>query len=169
MSRSILDLDPDVQRMAEELRRRCAIELIAIQITQTYRTGAEQAALYAIGRTVAGMPCHHRGELGLRPLGTCAKHPLGRTVTNAPPGYSWHEFKRAFDIAEADKTPYDIGAAGEDDVDEVWWNRVGDIGEECGLAWGGRWKNPDRPHFEHTGGFTLAYMRARAAEKESKA
>lgn len=32
---------------------------------------------------------------------------------------------------------------------EAVWNRMGEIGEECGLKWGGRWKDfPDSPHFE---------------------
>ena len=28
------------------------------------------------------------------------------------------------------------------------WKKLGEIGEQLGLAWGGRWKKPDRPHFE---------------------
>jgi hypothetical protein len=28
------------------------------------------------------------------------------------------------------------------------WSRMGEIGEAQGLAWGGRWKNKDSPHFE---------------------
>lgn len=28
------------------------------------------------------------------------------------------------------------------------WQRIGAIGESCGLAWGGRWSTPDKPHFE---------------------
>jgi hypothetical protein len=28
------------------------------------------------------------------------------------------------------------------------WNRMGEIGEACGLKWGGRWKKQDCPHFE---------------------
>lgn len=34
----------------------------------------------------------------------------------------------------------------------VWeskhYKRAGEIGEELGLIWGGRWKTPDQPHFE---------------------
>lgn len=34
----------------------------------------------------------------------------------------------------------------------VWeskhYKRAGEIGEELGLLWGGRWKTPDQPHFE---------------------
>ena len=28
------------------------------------------------------------------------------------------------------------------------WQALGKIGESCGLAWGGRWTTPDKPHFE---------------------
>lgn len=38
---------------------------------------------------------------------------------------------------------------------KVWWSApatvwetMGEIGESCGLKWGGRWKNKDCPHFE---------------------
>ena len=39
---------------------------------------------------------------------------------------------------------------------KLWWNApkevweiMGDVGESCGLKWGGRWKDlPDSPHFE---------------------
>ena len=38
----------------------------------------------------------------------------------------------------------------------LWWNapkavweKMGEVGEACGLKWGGRWKDfPDSPHFE---------------------
>ncbi len=31
---------------------------------------------------------------------------------------------------------------------ESVWERIGTIGEECGMNWGGRWKTKDCPHFE---------------------
>lgn len=78
----------------------------------------------------------------------------GPRVTAAPPGYSWHNFGMAFDICKSGPDPYP--------EDDDWWEKVGDIGEGCGLAWGGRWKTPDRPHFEHHGGTTLAVLREAA-------
>jgi len=30
------------------------------------------------------------------------------------------------------------------------WQRMGEIGEGCGLTWGGKWNPPDKPHFEYT-------------------
>lgn len=137
MSRLVTDLDPEVRDKALELQRLCALRGKNIKFTQTYRTPEEQAALYAKGRTAPG--------------------PI---VTHAPPGYSWHEFRCAFDVAEADATPYDMGAPGISAEDEGWWEEVGMIGESLGLEWGGRWKHPDRPHFQLTGNRSLAQARA---------
>jgi peptidoglycan L-alanyl-D-glutamate endopeptidase CwlK len=102
---------------------------VLLRPTQTLRTYAEQDALYAQGRTLPG-----------------------NIVTHAPSGYSYHNFARAFDVAQVGKDPYP-------DSDD-FWNFVGDIGEQVGLEWGGRWKHPDRPHFQHTEGLTLAQLRA---------
>ena len=33
-------------------------------------------------------------------------------------------------------------------ADESIWERMGKIGEENGLTWGGRWEQKDLPHFE---------------------
>lgn len=132
MSRNVSDLDPDLQQMAADHIALCAREGIHIVLTQTYRTAVEQQALYDQGRTKAG--------------------PI---VTHAPPGYSWHEFRRAYDVA--------IASFQGDATPKNWydgpWERVGALGEKCGLEWGGRWKHPDIPHFQHTGGRTLAELR----------
>lgn len=139
MSRKLEDLEPDMQAKANALLSVCWNEGILLMVTQTRRTYEEQAALYAKGRTAPGP-----------------------AVTNAPPGYSWHNFGRAFDVAEKDKTPYDLGQPGPRD-DDALWEKIGSIGESLGLIWGGRWKWPDRPHFEHHGGKTLAERRTEAA------
>lgn len=162
VSSRIEDLAPDVQDMALALLQQCARQGLLLRVTQTYRTLEEQAALYAKGRTAPGEPCHHQGIL--RAIGTCPTHPLGAAVTNAPPGYSWHNFRRAFDVAEQDKTPYDLGVPGPRD-DDALWEKIGGIGESLGLIWGGRWKFPDRPHFEHHGGKTLAEFRQYAKDE----
>lgn len=138
MSNRLQDLDPDVQAMAAKLLFKAKEAGIELVFTQTYRTPEQQAALYALGRTAPG-----------------------NIVTHAPPGYSWHEFRRAFDVA----IRYFPGDMTRADLYDGPWEKVGEIGESVGLEWGGRWKHPDRPHFQHTGGFTLAYMRQRSAEK----
>jgi peptidoglycan L-alanyl-D-glutamate endopeptidase CwlK len=120
-----------VQTKAVMHGRRCAMERgILIKITHGLRTAAEQDALYAQGRTAPGV-----------------------IVTAARAGYSWHNFGRAYDIAQIGAVPYP--------EDDDFWQAVGRIGEECGLEWGGDWKHPDRPHLEDRGGLTLAAARVR--------
>lgn len=80
----------------------------------------------------------------------------GPVVTAAPPGYSYHNFGLAFDVCQIGHDPFPES--------EGFWDRLGDIGESLGLAWGGRWKHPDRPHFEWHGAGTLADLRVKAKE-----
>lgn len=134
MSSKIEDLDPDVQLMAQRLIAECAKEGVILIVTHTYRSYEEQAMLYAQGREAPG-----------------------KVVTWAPPGYSWHNFRRAFDVAIKSW----IGDSTRNDLYDGPWEFIGNMGEKCGLEWGGRWKKPDRPHFQHTGGFTLAHLRAK--------
>jgi peptidoglycan L-alanyl-D-glutamate endopeptidase CwlK len=54
--------------------------------------------------------------------------------------HSKHSEGKAFDVAvlENGKVTWDAGK----------YIVPGQIGESVGLFWGGRWKTPDRPHFE---------------------
>lgn len=74
----------------------------------------------------------------------------GRVVTYAkgtPVPQSLHNFQCAIDVVDK-KRGYDID-----------WNKLGKIGEACGLEWGGRWTRPvDKPHFQYTGGLTLKQL-----------
>ena len=70
----------------------------------------------------------------------------GSIVTNARAGQSWHQTGRAFDVCFATPPHWS---------DEHPWELLGQAGELLGAEWGGRWKRPDRPHFQVTGGLTL--------------
>jgi peptidoglycan L-alanyl-D-glutamate endopeptidase CwlK len=132
MSKALDDLLPEVADQCRALIRVAVGQGIVLVVTHTYRTAGEQAELYAQGRTTPG-----------------------RIVTHAPPGYSWHEFRRAFDVA-IKSFPGDLKPK---DFYDGPWGHVGEFGESLGLEWGGRWKRPDRPHFENRGGLTLAEAR----------
>lgn len=145
MSRNVTDLELPVKERALELVERARIELgVRVIITQTLRTPEEQAHLYAKGRTLPGP-----------------------VITNAKPGYSWHNFGFAFDVAfltKSGKLTYDGP-----------WDKLGAIGESLGLVWGGRMdidkqkpgNQSDRPHFEyHPAGITLAALRAKLRPSE---
>ena len=131
--RLILTLHEDLQPLCREHLAACALHGIQLCVTQGYRSSAEQAALYAKGRTAPG-----------------------KIVTRAPPGYSWHEFRRAYDVAVLDAKGK---ATWPNDV--ALWKTIGGLGKSVGLEWGGDFRTiTDRPHFQLTGGLTLTQARA---------
>jgi len=134
-SRSLSELHPRLQQMASIFLGKCQEEGIDLLVTSTYRDHESQAALYAQGRTKPG-----------------------KRVTNAGPGKSWHNWRCAFDVV-----PMRLGKPvwGTTGLDGKLWDRVGQIGESCGLEWAGRWKSfPEFAHFQFTGGLTLADFQA---------
>lgn len=134
MSKIVRDLDklhPYVKELAEKLLAKCKEAGIKIIITETLRSKERQQQLYNQGRTTPG-----------------------KIVTNAKPGDSIHNYGLAFDIV-----PVENGKA--------LWNRydlfkkVGKIGVGLGLTWGGNWRSfKDYPHFQWTGGLTLADLKS---------
>lgn len=81
---------------------------------------------------------------------------LDEKKTQAQPWYSFHQYGLAFDWVPL--TP--DGKAWWDAPLSVW-EQVGRLGESLGLTWGGRWKTPDKPHFEYHPGFTVQDLIAR--------
>lgn len=95
-----------------------------VLVIQAMRTSAEQAALYAIGRTVSiGSPI----------------------VTKAKPGSSLHETGRAIDLAFIED---DYGITYDGPWDELGVFAV----DQAGVDWSGNWRNAyEKAHFEVTG------------------
>ncbi len=134
-SRDLADLHPDLQPVCQEWLRRCEAAGLTVLITCTYRSEAEQAVLYAQGRT--------------RP---------GPVLTRARPGESAHNgllqgrpAARAFDfcLLRHGKPVWEThGEAGRD------WQRAGQIGEALGLRWYGAADAPFREfaHLQLRGG-----------------
>lgn len=119
--RDITLCHPRLQVLSAKLVKECSKQGLKIAIGETYRTVAEQDALYAQGRTKPG-----------------------NKVTNAPGGTysSYHQWGTAFDIYRNDG----LGAYNEAGN---FFGRVGEIGVSIGLEWGGNWKSPvDKPHFQ---------------------
>lgn len=135
-SRDLFELDPVVRALAEKLIAACAVEGIRIQVTSTYRDHEAQADIYAQGRTKPG-----------------------KIVSHAQPGDSFHNWRVAFDVV-----PIRDGKAvwGTTGADLALWQRVGALGRSVGLEWGGDWlgRKRDMPHFQYTGGLTLAQFKA---------
>jgi peptidoglycan L-alanyl-D-glutamate endopeptidase CwlK len=136
-SRRIEDLHPALQQLAVRFVERCAERQVDVLIVCTWRSGEEQDALYAIGRTKPG-----------------------KRVTNAKAGQSSHNTMlngkpaaRAFDAV-----PLLYGKpVWEDprDKDQDWtndfgWRIMGEVAAELGLDWYGlpNAKFREAPHFQ---------------------
>ena len=135
MSRRLEDLHPMVAEKARKLLSLAQVEGIELLITSTLRTFAEQAELYAIGRTKPG-----------------------KKVTNANQGQSWHNFGLAFDVVPV--------VAGKAIWNSPMWKRIGDLGKQINLVWGGDWKFKDLPHFQYIKGLTLIEANKRRQNKQ---
>lgn len=117
----------------------------------TYRSFAEQAVLYAKGRTAPGSK-----------------------VTNATAGRSYHNYGLAIDIVLLidkdgngtyetatwdNKTDFD----GDQKSD---WLEIVTIFKQYGWEWGGDWKFTDTPHFQKTFGYSIAELLKRFNDKK---
>lgn len=125
-SRKLDDLHPLVKEKCLSFISACHDENIDVIITSTYRDNESQSHLYNIGRTQPG-----------------------RKVTNARPGYSFHNHRVAFDFV-----PIKNGKAQWSDIKLI--EKCGHIAEECGLEWAGRWIGfKELLHCQYTSGLSI--------------
>lgn len=130
-SRKLTDLNPKVAALCMQHIAECKLKDIDLLVTSTFRDNESQAALYAQGRTAPG-----------------------RIVTNANAGDSIHNYRLAYDVVPI------INGKPCWDISNPVWKVVGELGIKCGLEWGGSWKRfKDYPHFQFTGGLTLADLK----------
>ena len=128
-SRSLDDLAPPAKQRALAFVEAAKAKGIDLLVTSTYRDSDSQNALYAQGRTAPG-----------------------NIVTRAKAGQSWHNWRCALDVV-----PLVTGKAIWDD--QAMWKQVGELGKSAGLEWAGDWKTfKEYPHFQYTGGLTLAQL-----------
>ena len=133
-SRSLDDLIPPAKARVQTFLEAAKKQGIDLLVTSTYRDNASQDALYAQGRITPG-----------------------KKVTNAKAGQSWHNYKCAVDVV-----PIVAGKPRWDVKDEVW-QQVGALGKAAGLEWAGDWKKfKEYPHFQYTGGLTIAQLQSGA-------
>ena len=132
---NIATLRPDAQQKAREWLLKCLEAGINVKIIAGTRTYKEQDALYAQGRSTPGPK-----------------------VTNAPAGYSWHNFGVGWDFLVFDST-------GQPQWESPLMEKCGKIAESLGLEWGGHWTNfQDIPHIQIKTGCTLADARQRVKD-----
>ena len=130
-AKNIATLHEKLQPLAEALLEAAAREGITVKVIGGTRTHAEQNELYAQGRT--------------RP---------GKVVTKARGGESIHNFGLAFDVGVFSK---DGKAYIPESAD---YRRLGKLGKELGLIWGGDWRFVDEPHFEYDHNRSLSELAA---------
>lgn len=145
MSKLISDLDPLMQVKArnaweqmnsDKQLKEMGVESIAI--SETKRSLSVQMAYYSRGRMepkyvrsmYAAAGLYDPSEIECRTINTNTLRSL-------------HIDGKAIDLVPVKENKYWWNAPA--DV----WERMGTIGEHCGLKWGGRWKDmQDCPHFE---------------------
>lgn len=118
------------QQEGENLLAAWEKEGIWVLLTQGYRSWAAQAWDYASGR--------------YRP---------GPIITNAKPGWSFHQFKVAFDFVPAD------GNGGIHYEDNNRYQQAITIAKTLGWESGQDFPSPDKPHLQFTGGHDITYFR----------
>lgn len=129
-SRNISDLLPSAATKCEAFINACKSHGIDVIITSTYRDNESQDALYAEGRTAPGS-----------------------IVTHARAGQSYHNYRVAFDFC-----PVVGGKTRWDDLDT--FRKCGEIGEQCGLEWAGRWEHMREYAHLQLAGLKLADLQA---------
>jgi len=111
----------------------------------TLRTIAEQNKLFAQGRSI-----------------------VGKIVTKARGGHSYHNYGLAIDIVlikdtngdgNYDKAVWDTKTDFDGDGKSDWMEVV-QIFKEYGWQWGGDWKFYDAPHFQKTFGYSVRQLLA---------
>jgi peptidoglycan L-alanyl-D-glutamate endopeptidase CwlK len=129
-SRSLDDLAPPAKQRAQAFVEAAKAKGIDLLVTSTYRDHESQAALYAQGRTTPG-----------------------DVVTRAKPGQSWHNYRCALDVVAL------VNGKPIWNKKDPIWQKIGEIGKSCGLEWAGDWEDfKEFPHFQYTGGMTLAQL-----------
>jgi peptidoglycan LD-endopeptidase CwlK len=128
-------LEPHFKIIIDTLVQKANEEGLKVGMHKGYRSFYEQKKLYAKGRTKPG-----------------------KKVTNARPGYSWHNFGLAADIVFQTPKGHWTWSQKHD------WQRLGEIGKSLGLKWGGDWQFRDMPHFQVTGVLSLTLARRKYDE-----
>lgn len=143
--KQIRKLHPQVQNRVRKLIQNVyAVHQIQLVIVQSFRTYAEQDALYAQGRSNEG-----------------------NIVTYAHGGESNHNFGLAVDVFPLwEDGKLHMAGKGVDAKNVKILREIGETGKTAGLMWGGDWKGKkqDNPHFELNVGKTMSQLRQAVKE-----
>lgn len=128
---NLQNLHPEVQSAKEQLINNVQKKGISIQIVEGFRSVEEQDELYERGRMK-----------------------VGKIVTNAKGGQSYHNYGLAIDFAILDKETNQLSWDIKKDGNKngiADWHEVVQEAKKLGFSWGGDWKKfKDYPHLEMT-------------------
>jgi peptidoglycan L-alanyl-D-glutamate endopeptidase CwlK len=127
---------PVLSAKIHSLAMMLADETIVFRVTQGLRSWNDQQALWLQGRDINGNVVD-----------------ATKIVTNARPGYSWHEFGLAVDVVPMDQVP----PQPDWNINHPQWQRIITVGESLGLYSGSEFIHSpkDNPHFQLTGIFPV--------------
>lgn len=132
MGRLLSELLPNVELRASAALAECKAAELSVLVTCTFRSGAEQDALYAQGRTKPGP-----------------------RVTNARAGQSMHQYRVALDLYPLINGKPDFSGKAPE------WHEVAAIFKKHGFEWAYEWKRfKEMPHFQYTEGHPLSYFQS---------
>lgn len=127
MARNVSQLHPRLQQKLREFQALCSSQGIQIVIGECLRTEAEQNALYAIGRTVAG-----KKVTNARGTSYSSQHQWGVAA----------DFYLDMDVDQNGKTADDSY-----NNSKGYFEKAGALAKSVGLGWGGDWTSMrDLPH-----------------------
>lgn len=148
-STDLNDLIPEVKQRAELVIAQCLAEKINLLIYCTFRSLEEQSKLYRQSRTKKQIDkkIKYYQSLGFSFLADILisvgpqEGVIGKHVTNAGPGESYHNFHRAFDSVPL------IGGKAMWQINHPSWQVYGNAVVNAGLEWAGNWKKfKEYPH-----------------------
>lgn len=144
MSRKIEDLcekmQPLVRKAIEQMQNDHELKWLGVEgiyINETLRTMAVQMAYWSRGRMAIGDVKEMYRAAGLYNI----------TDEEAMRPNTWTLHSKHLEGKAIDLVPMIHGKISWNPPVRVW-ERMGEIGKENGLIWGGYWKEKDYPHFE---------------------
>lgn len=129
----LLGIYPPLALMIRQLSDMLMLSYV-LKVSCGLRSWDKQAADYAIGRDSQG-------------------HKIGSTITDAPPGHSYHQYGLAVDVAIEDSRS---GLLDWDDSHPAWKDMIRK-GQSLGMVSGDCWKTlKDGPHWQLSGRFPVS-------------
>lgn len=140
-------LSPDFRAKVEELLAGLNAAGVIMRVYSTVRTPWEQARLWRQGRTSEqiAITVQRLRQQGAPRIATCIESvgpQHGRKVTNAAPGYSWHNFGEAVDCFRVDRD-------GNVDWDEGAYKPYAAAARKMGLRAGADFNDHPHVQFKH--------------------